>query len=76
LYEVSPDAHPILGPVPQLEGFFCVNGFSGHGFMHGPACGLLLAEAILDGEAQTLDISTLTIDRFRRGEEIEEYNVV
>jgi sarcosine oxidase subunit beta len=76
LYEVSPDAHPILGRVPQLEGFFCINGFSGHGFMHGPVCGLLLAEEILDGGAHTLDISPLYIDRFREGKEIVEYNVV
>jgi sarcosine oxidase subunit beta len=76
LYEVSPDAHPILGRVPQLEGFFCINGFSGHGFMHGAACGLLLAEEILDGGAHTLDISALRIDRFHEGEGIVEYNVV
>ncbi len=76
LYEVSPDAHPILGRVPQLDGLFCVNGFSGHGFMHGPICGLLLAEAILDGGAHTMDISPLYIDRFQEGEEIIEYNVV
>jgi sarcosine oxidase subunit beta len=76
LYEVSPDAHPILGRVSQLEGFYCINGFSGHGFMHGPACGLLLAEEIMDGGAHSLDISPLTIDRFRAGEEIVEYNVV
>lgn len=76
LYEVSPDAHPILGAVPQLEGFFCINGFSGHGFMHAPACGLLLAEEILDGGAHTLDISELTIDRFKRGDHAAEYNVV
>ena len=76
LYEVSPDAHPILGRVPQLDGFFCINGFSGHGFMHGPVCGLLLAEEILDGQAHTLDISPLYLDRFQKGEEIVEYNVV
>lgn len=76
LYEVSPDAHPILGRVPQLDGFYCINGFSGHGFMHGPACGLLLAEEILDGEAHSLDISSLYLDRFQEGGEIIEYNVV
>lgn len=76
LYEVSPDAHPILGRIPQVEGFYCVGGFSGHGFMHGPVCGLLLAEEILDGGAHTLDISSLYIDRFEEGSEIVEYNVV
>ncbi len=76
LYEVSPDAHPILGRVPELEGFYIVGGFSGHGFMHGPICGLLLAEEILDGRAHTLDISSLSITRFREGKLIREYNVV
>ncbi|HRW49867.1 MAG TPA: FAD-dependent oxidoreductase, partial [Caldilinea sp.] len=40
LYEVTPDAHPIIGGVPGLDGYFLVTGFSGHGFMHGPAAGL------------------------------------
>ena len=76
LYEVSPDAHPILGPISEVEGFYCIGGFSGHGFQHGPACGLLLAEEILDGGAHTLDITPLYNDRFREGREIIEYNVV
>jgi sarcosine oxidase subunit beta len=76
LYEVSPDAHPILGRIPQIEGLYCVGGFSGHGFMHGPICGLLLAEEILDGGAHTLDISSLYVDRFEQGETLTEYNVV
>jgi len=76
LYENSPDAHPILGRIPTVEGFYCIGGFSGHGFQHGPACGLLLAEEILDGAARTLDITPLHIDRFQEGREIVEYNVV
>jgi sarcosine oxidase subunit beta len=76
LYEVTPDAHPILGRVPELEGFYIIGGFSGHGFMHGPISGLLLAEEILDGQAHTLDISSLSITRFREGKLIREYNVV
>ncbi|MFQ6100611.1 MAG: NAD(P)/FAD-dependent oxidoreductase [Anaerolineae bacterium] len=76
LYENSPDAHPILGHIPEVEGFYCIGGFSGHGFQHGPACGLLLAEEVLDGKAHTLDISQLDLARFREGREIVEYNVV
>jgi sarcosine oxidase subunit beta len=76
LYAVSPDALAILGKVPQLEGFYCINGFSGHGFMHGPVCGLLLAEEILDGKAHTLDIRPLRIDRFLRQGKLTEYAVV
>jgi len=76
LYEVSPDAHPILGRIPEVEGLYCISGFSGHGFMHGPISGLLLAEEILDGQAHTMDITPLYIDRFGEGKEIVEYNVV
>ena len=76
LYEVTPDAHPILGMVPEAKGFYCINGFSGHGLMHGPISGLLLAEEILDGKAHTLDITSLSLTRFREGKAIQEYNVV
>jgi sarcosine oxidase subunit beta len=76
LYEVTPDAHPILGKVPEGEGFYCINGFSGHGLMHGPICGLLLAEEILDGKAHTLDMTSLSLTRFNEGKMIQEYNVV
>ena len=76
LYEISPDAHPILGRISQVEGLYCIGGFSGHGFMHGPICGLLLAEEILDGRAHTLDISSLYVDRFESGTALVEYNVV
>jgi sarcosine oxidase subunit beta len=75
LYEVSPDAHPILGATP-LGGFYLVTGFSGHGFMHGPICGLLLAEMIVDGQATTLDVSALRLSRFAENQAIVEYNVV
>jgi sarcosine oxidase subunit beta len=76
LYEVTPDAHPIIGPVPQLAGYTVVTGFSGHGFMHGPVAGLLVAEIILDGHAHTLDISGLRYERFAEARLTEEYNVI
>jgi sarcosine oxidase subunit beta len=75
LYEVTPDAHPIIGRTP-VEGFYVVTGFSGHGFMHGPICGLLMAEEILDGRARTVDISALDFSRFAEGKLIQEYNVI
>jgi sarcosine oxidase subunit beta len=76
LYEVTPDAHPILGGIPQLDGYYIVAGFSGHGFMHGPGAGLLMSEIILDGKASTLDVSSLDYNRFAEGRLISEYNVV
>lgn len=75
LYEITPDAHPILGATP-IEGFYIVAGFSGHGFMHGPIAGKLMAEIIIDGVASTLDVSMLDYARFSQGKLIHEYNVV
>jgi sarcosine oxidase subunit beta len=75
LYEVTPDAHPIFGPTP-VEGFWIVGGFSGHGFMHGPASGLIMAEYITQGKPSSLDVSSLDLARFEEGRLIHEYNVV
>jgi sarcosine oxidase subunit beta len=75
LYEVTPDAHPIFGHTP-VEGFFVVAGFSGHGFMHGPVAGKLMAECMLDGRFSTVDVSMLDLARFEEGRLIREYNVV
>lgn len=75
LYEVTPDAHPIIGNTP-IEGYYIVSGFSGHGFMHGPIAGKLMSEIILDGQASTMDISMLDFARFKEGRLIHEYNVV
>lgn len=75
LYEVTPDAHPIFGEAP-VEGFYLVAGFSGHGFMHGPAAGKLMAEILLEGEAHTVDVSSLDLARFEEGRLIQEHNVI
>lgn len=75
LYEVTPDAHPIFGRT-SVEGFLVVTGFSGHGFMHGPISGKLMAELIVDGKYRTLDVSMLDLARFEEGRLIKEYNVV
>ena len=75
LYEVTPDAHPIIGGTP-LDGFFLVAGFSGHGFMHGPIAGKLMAEILLAGAAQSLDVSQLDLARFGEGRLVREHNVI
>ncbi len=72
LYEISPDNHAIVGSFPELEGFVCANGFSGHGFMHSPATGLLVAELVVEGKPQTLDIHPLRPARFTEGDLIHE----
>ena len=71
LYEISPDSNAILGPVPELEGFYVAGGHSGHGFQHGPITGKLIAELILTGTS-SIDISALSIERFRTGKVILE----
>lgn len=75
LYNITPDRQPILGPVDEVEGFYLAVGFSGHGFMFGPATGILMAEKIL-GEETTLPIDMLHLNRFEKGELIFEPSVV
>jgi sarcosine oxidase, subunit beta len=76
LYEMTPDHHPILGPVPEIEGFFCANGFSGHGVMHAPATGKILADLVVKGETDLIDASLLNLQRFAEGREIHETAVL
>jgi sarcosine oxidase subunit beta len=71
-YEISPDHHAIMGTFPELEGFVCVNGFSGHGFQHGPAAGILISELMTEKQTRALDIHSLRPSRFREGELIYE----
>jgi sarcosine oxidase subunit beta len=68
LYEITPDHHAILGNVPEVEGFILANGFSGHGFQHSPAVGKVISELIVNGKVDTIDISSLSIERFERGD--------
>jgi len=75
LYNMTEDAQPILGQVPEFPGFFQAIGFSGHGFMLAPITGILLAEMIL-GLGTSLDVSMLNLERFSRGELIREPSVV
>lgn len=72
LYEISPDHHAILGKVPGIEGFILANGLSGHGFQHSPAVGKVISELVIEGEAKTIDISQLSIERFHKEEVILE----
>lgn len=67
LYEMSPDQHAILGRAPEIENLYLINGSSGHGVMHAPALGHLLAEIILDGQASSLDVHALRPSRFAEG---------
>lgn len=63
LYEMTPDAMPIIGAVPERPGFYVVAGFSGHGFQHSPAAGRVLAD-LLTGRDPGCDVSPFAYERF------------
>jgi sarcosine oxidase subunit beta len=75
-YEVTPDDNPLLGWVGEPAGLAVAAGFSGHGFMQGPAIGACLAELIVDGAATTVDISAFRPSRFAEGALAPEHNVI
>jgi sarcosine oxidase subunit beta len=75
LYETTPDHQAILGPIPEVEGFWCAAGYSGHGFMQAPAAALLLAQLLLDRQSE-IDISPFGFERFARGALVREKNVI
>ena len=61
LYDMTPDAHPVIGAV--ADGVYAACGFSGHGFMQSPAVGRAAAEEILTGES-AIDLSPYRLGRF------------
>jgi sarcosine oxidase subunit beta len=76
LYEMTPDAMPIIGPAHEIKGFFVIGGFSGHGFQHCPAAGRILAEMIAYGKARDFDTMPFSFDRFSQTRTEREANVV
>ena len=69
LYEMSPDRHAILGPHPTMPDVFLANGSSGHGVMHAPAIGQILAEMIT-GEKTSIDVHALRPSRFAENDPV------
>lgn len=67
---ITPDQHAILGPAGP-EGFYLTCGFSGTGFKIAPAVGVCMVEWMLDGKAQTVDISPFDFSRFAEGTELK-----
>ncbi len=64
----TPDLHPIIGPDPRVEGLYHDTGFSGHGYKFSPAVGQGLAELIVDGRYQTLDLTPFRPERFEEND--------
>lgn len=70
VYDMTPDARPLLGPVPGVEGLVLAAGFSGMGFKISPAVGRAIAALILDGPAQVPGIAPFRPSRFAEGQPI------
>jgi sarcosine oxidase subunit beta len=66
LYDMTPDAHPIIGPLGDSA--YVAAGFSGHGFMQSPAVGRAVAEELL-GLSPTSDLVPYRLERFA-GDEV------
>ncbi len=75
LYETTPDHHAIIGWDSEIKGIFHCTGFSGHGFMQAPAAGLVTAE-VITGKEPSVDITSLSPDRFGVGVTVDETNVI
>lgn len=63
LYEQTPDHNGLIGEAADLPGFFYCTGFSGHGFLLGPALGEVMC-ALLAGNRPLVDVSSLDVRRF------------
>jgi glycine/D-amino acid oxidase-like deaminating enzyme len=70
------DHNAILGPHPSLENFLFMNGFSGHGIQQAPVIGRAIAELILLGRFETLDLSDLLFARIAENRPLREVNVI
>ena len=70
------DHNAVIGPLSGFENFYCIAGFSGHGMQHAPGAALALAEWILNGAPQTIDVRPLGHDRIVRGKPLRELNVI
>jgi glycine/D-amino acid oxidase-like deaminating enzyme len=75
LYEVTPDHNAIIGEAESVSRFLYATGFSGHGFLQGPAVGEILRDLVL-GHAPFIDVTPLSADRFNGATLRPEYNIV
>lgn len=76
LYDMSPDHHAILGADPEAPWLYYAVGFSGHGVMHSPATGKIVADLVAPGGTDLIDAEVLSVRRFAEGRAIEETAVL
>ncbi len=70
------DQNAIIGRHPNWHNLFLMNGFSGHGLQQAPAVGRGIAELVLHGAYQTIDLSDLRVDRILEGRPFAEKAIV
>jgi glycine/D-amino acid oxidase-like deaminating enzyme len=70
------DHNAILGPAESVENFLFMNGFSGHGMQQAPVVGRAIAELLLLGRFDTLDLSDLLFARIAKNRPLHEANVI
>lgn len=75
LYEMTPDHNALIGEAEELSGFFYACGFSGHGFLMGPAVGEVVAD-LMTGHQPFVDVSGLDKRRFATSGLRKELNIV
>ena len=74
-YECTPDHNAVIGEAPTVSRFLYAAGFSGHGFLQGPAVGEVLRDLYL-GREPVVDVSSLSAARFARGATVLERAIV
>jgi sarcosine oxidase, subunit beta len=75
LYEMTPDHNALIGESADVSRFLYATGFSGHGFLMGPAVGEVMRDLYL-GRPPAVDVSTLTARRFANADLRAELNIV
>jgi len=68
LYDVTPDWHPVIGPMPGLQGFICAFGWSGAGFKMAPVTGEMLADLATGERRCPIDPHLFRFERFAEGD--------
>ena len=72
---MTPDHNPIIGRSSDVDGFYTIAGFSGHGFQQAPAAGRVLADVML-GRDPRFDLAPFEFARFAAGTSTGEHNIV
>ncbi len=75
LYEMTPDHNGLIGEAPEASRFLYATGFSGHGFLMGPAVGEVVRDLVL-GRPPVVDVSALGVERLHRADLRPEINIV